>query len=285
MKVSDTNITLYAGGQPDSSRAMEGTGREQEERKTVFVGNLNNNREGTLRDRIAERKAKAQEQAMKAVGEAFHGDLEIDEGMEESRQHIKELAEENKELQGALEDLDRREDTLERAKADGEISEEEYRQEKEALQQERKTQEQKMAQNQGAIQGENASIRGVRLERLKHHHMADARNQADAIMDAAGQEIIGMVQQEAMDHVDEEAEKREEQAEEIKEEREEQEKLLEKQKEKREEEEAWLEELSPEEFADFTKSSEDVQKEVQDMLRKMNLLDEDIKGAAVDESV
>ncbi|MCM1190858.1 MAG: hypothetical protein NC123_02620 [Butyrivibrio sp.] len=285
MKVSDTNITLYAGGQPDSSRAMEGSGREQEERKTVFAGNLNNNREGTLQDRIAEKKAKAREQAMKAVGEAFHGDLKIDEGMEESRQHVKELTEEKQDLQSGLEDIDRREDTLERAKADGEISEEEYRREKEALQQERLTQEQKLAQNQGAIQGENASIRSTRRERLKYHHMADAQNQADAIMEAAGQEIMGMVRQEAVDHADEEAEKREEQAEEIREERKEQEKLLEKQKEKREEEESWLEELSPEEFANLTKSSEDVQKEVQDMLRKMNLLDEDIKGAAVDESI
>lgn len=284
MKV-DNNITLYAGGQPGSSGAMEGAGREQENRKTVFAGNLNNNQEGTLRDRIAERKAKAQEKAMKAVGEAFHGDLKVDDGMEESRQRVKELTEENRAIQDELKDIDRRQDALERAKADGEISEEQYRLDMEDLKQERMTQEQKKAENQGAIQGENASIRSTRRERLKYHHMADAQKQADEIMDAAGQQIIGMIQQDSMDHLDEEAEKREEQAEEIKEEREEQEKLLEKQKEKREEDEAWLEELSPEEFSDFTKSAEDVQKEVQDMLRKMNLLDEDIKGAAVDESL
>lgn len=283
MKV-DNNITLYVGAQPGSA-ATEGTGREQENRKTIFAGNLNNNREGTLQDRIAERKAKAQEKAMKVVGEAFHTDLKIDEGMEESRQHVKELTEENRELQDGLENINRRQEVLEKAKASGEISEEQYLQDAETLNQERKVQEQKLAQNQGVIQGENASIRGTRIERLKHHAMADAQKQADEILDAAEQEILGMAWQEGVDHVDQEAEKREEQAEEIKEEREEKKELLEKQKEKREEEEAWIEELSPEEFSDLTKSAEDVQKEVQDMLRKMNLLDEDIKGAAVDESL
>lgn len=284
MKV-DNSITLYVCGQPGSSAAMEGADREQENRKTIFAGNLNNNREGTLQDRIAERKAKAQEKAMKVVGEVFHTDLKIDEGMEESRQHVKELTEESRELRNGLADIDRRQETLERAKTNGEISEEQYLQDMENLKQERKVQEQKLAQNQGEIQGENASIRGTRLERLKYHHMTDAQKQADEIMDAAEQEILGMSWQEGMDHVDEEAEKREEQAEKIKEEREEKKELLEKQKEKREEEESWLEELSPEEFSDLTKSAEDVQKEVQDMLRKMNLLDEDIKGAAVDESL
>ncbi|MDE5590326.1 MAG: hypothetical protein K2J60_14505 [Acetatifactor sp.] len=282
MKV-DNNITLYAGGQPGSSAAADGAGREQENRKTVFAGNLKNNQEGTLQDRIAEKKAKAQEKAMKVVGEAFHTDLKIDESMEESRRHVKELTAESRELQNGLDDIDRRQEVLEKAKANGEISEEQYLRDMENLKQERKVQEQKLAQNQGEIQGENASIRGTRLERLKHHAMADARKQADDIMDAAREEAIGMGWQEGMDHVDEEAEKREEQAEKIREEREEKEEQLE--KEKREEEEAWLEELSPEEFSDMTKSVEDVQKEVQDMIRKMNLLDEDIKGAAVDESL
>ena len=283
MKV-DNNITLYVGAQPGST-AMEGTDREQENRKTIFAGNLKNNQEGTLQDRISEKKAKAQEKAMKVVGEVFHTDLKIDESMEESRQHAKELTEESRELQNGLEDINRRQEVLEKAKENGEISEEQYLQDMENLKQERKVQEQKLAQAQGTIQGENASIRGTRIERLKHHAMADAQKQADEIMDAAEQEILGMAWQEGMDHVDGEAEKREEQAEEIKEEREEKKELLEKQKEKREEEEAWIEELSPEEFSDLTKSAEDVQKEVQDILRKMNLLDEDIKGAAVDESL
>lgn len=284
MKV-DSNITLYAGAQPGSSAVMEGTEKDRENRKTIFAGDLNRNQESPLRDRIAEKKAEAQEKAMKFVREAFQADLEIDEGMEESRQHVKALKEERTGLRDGLADIEKRQETLEAARENGEIGEEVYQDELKALNQERITQEQKLAQNQGMIEGENASIRGTRLERLKHHTMVDAWDDADNILAAANDEIVGMAMQEGVDHVDEEAEKREEQAENIKEEKKEKEELLEKQKEKREEEETWIEELSPEEFSDLTKSSDDVQKEVQDMLRKMNLLDEDLKGAAVDESL
>lgn len=277
MKVGD-NMTLYVGAQPGNSAAMEG-------RKTLFAGDLNRNQESPLRDRIAEKKAKAQEKAMKVVGEAFHGELKVDEGMEKSRQHVKELKEERIELQGGLEDIEKRQETLDAARESGEIGEEAYQQELSDLRQERLAQEQKLGQNEGQIQGENASVRSTRLERLKHNPMARAWKEADAIMDAANKEVLSMAVQDGVDHVDEETEKREEQAEEIKEEREEKKELLEKQKERREEEETWVEELSPQEFSDFTKSSDDVQKEVQDMLRKMNLLDEDIKGAAVDEAL
>lgn len=276
MKV-DSNITLYAGAQPGSSA--------EQNRKTIFAGDLNRNQESPLRDRMAEKRAEAQEKAMKFVSEAFQGELQIDESMEESRQHVKELQEENVGLRDGLAEIAKRQETLEAAKADGELDEEAYRQELKDLNEERTVQEQKLAQNQGQIEGENASVRGTRLERLKYHTMADAWGRADDVMAAANDEIVGMAMQEGVDHVDEEAEKREEQAEEIKEEKQEQEELREKQKERKAEEETWIEELSPEEFADLAKSSEDVQKEIQDMLRKMNLLDEDLKGAAVDESL
>lgn len=284
MKV-DNNITLYAGAQPGSSAATEGTEKDRENRKTIFAGDLNRNQESPLRDRIAEKRAEAQEKAMKIVGEALHGDMKIDEGIEESRQHIEELKKEHTELRDGLENINQRQETLDAARENGEIGEEAYQEELEALNQERGVQAQKLGRCEGEIQGENASIRGTRLERLKHSPMVKAWDDADNVMKAANDEIVGMAMQEGLDHVDEEAEKREDQAEEIKEEKEAKEELLEKQKEKRKEEEVWIEELSPEDFSDLTKSSDDVQKEVQDMLRKMNLLDEDIKGAAVDESL
>lgn len=284
MKV-DNIITLYAGAQPGSSAVTEGTEKDRENRKTIFAGDLNRNQESPLRDRIAEKKAEAQEKAMKFVREAFQGDLKVDEGIEESRQHIEELKKEHTELRDGLENINRRQETLDAARENGEIGEEAYQEELEVLNQERKIQAQKLGRCEGEIQGENASIRGTRLERLKHHPMVEAWDDADNILAAVNDEIVGMAMQEGVDHVDEEAEKREEQAEEIKEEKKEKEELLEKQKEKREEEETWIEELSPEEFSDLTKSSDDVQKEIQDMLRKMNLLDEDLKGAAVDESM
>lgn len=289
------NITIYAGAQPgDNAQRKDnavrdgaaGTAAEDAaRRKTVFAGDLMSRQGGTLQDRIAEKKAKAQEKAMKVVSDAFHGELKIDECIEESLQHIKELQEEHVELQDGMANIDGRQETLDAARENGEISEEAYQEELEALNQERGAQMSKLAQNEGQIMGENASVRGTRLERLKHRPMEKAWEQADAIMDAAGDEAISMAVQGGVDHMDEEMEKREEQAEKIEEEKEEKEKLLEKQKEREEKAETLLEDLSPREFSDLTKSSDEVQKEVQDMLRKMNLLDEDIKGAAVDESL
>ena len=65
MKV-DQNITLFVGGQPGSSLATEGTGKNQENRKTVFAGDLNQ-QGGPIQDRIEQKKKEAQKQAMKVV--------------------------------------------------------------------------------------------------------------------------------------------------------------------------------------------------------------------------
>lgn len=282
MKI-ENNITLYAGAQPGNSAAAEGTNEEQENRKTLFAGNLNQG--NTLQDRIAEKKAQAQQKAMKVVGEVFAADRALDEDMNARRQHVKDLSEERKVLQDEMAGIMERQETLEKARENGEIGEEQYAQEMENLREEQRIQDQKLNENQGTMESENATIRNTRIERLKHHAMTDAQAQAEDIMAAARDEIIGMVKEEGIDHADEEADKREEQAEAVKEEKEEKEQLLEKQKEKREEQETWLEEMGPAEFSELVKTDTDVQKEVQDMLKKMNLLDEDLKGAAVDQSI
>ena len=283
MKV-DQNITLFVGGQPGNSLTTEGAGKKQENRKTVFAGDLND-QGGTLQDRIEQKKKEAQKQALKIVSDVFEGDASIDEDMENRRQNVKNLAEDRKRLMEEKAGVEARSEDLEKAFEAGEISEEDYAAEKGNLSEEQKVREKELDANESQIMQENAVIAGTRIERLKHDPMVEAQKEAADIMDAARDEIIGMIREEGKDHVDEETEKREEQAEEIKEEKKEKEELLEKQKEKREEEETWIEELSPEEFSDLTKSSDDVQKEIQDMLRKMNLLDEDLKGAAVDESM
>ena len=129
---------------------------------------------------------------------------------------------------------------------------------------------------------ENATIRSTRIERLKYHAMSDAQEQAEDILDAARDEIVGMVFEEGKDHVDEEAEEREEQVEEIKEEKEKQEEFIEDQKERREEEEELLENVPMEEMLSLDKIQSNVQQEVQNILDKMKLIAEDIKGAVVD---
>lgn len=274
------NITCYAGGQPRNTAAAEGV--EQEERKTVFAGDLR--QESTLQDRISQKKAQAQKQAMKVVGDAFAGDTAIDEDLEGRRQHVKELREEKLQLQEEAQGVAARRENLERAYESGEISRADYLSEALDIAREEQAYDQKLAENENSVLEENAIVRGTKLERLKHNPMGEARDQADAILEAASEEIIGMVMEDAKEKVDEENEKREEQAAEIKEEREEREQLIEEQKEKREEEEI-PEDMPVEEMLSMERTQTDVKQEVQNILDKMKLLAEDIKGAAVDETL
>ena len=172
--------------------------------------------------------------------------------------------------------------------------------------------ERRIADAQQQIEAGYASIRGIRLERLKHHTMVDAQKSADEIMEQANKDTIGMLVDEAKDHVDEtykeqreeakeKAEEKEEQEEKIEDRREEQEKLENRidaqryeshkaeedrrEQEKKAREDSELMENMAEAGMDVAGSSAEVQAEVKDMLRKMKLLDEDLKGAAVDEEL
>ncbi|MCM1064704.1 MAG: hypothetical protein NC420_09605 [Eubacterium sp.] len=283
MKVGN-NITLFAGGQPESSLATEGAGKKQENRKTIFAGDLNP-QGGSLQDRIEQKKQEARKQAMKVVGDAFSGDKALDEDIENRYQNIKNLQEDRKRLLDERENVEIRKADLEKGYEAGEISEEDYLNEKADLKEEEMIRDADLDDNENQVMQESSTIRAIRRERLKHHAMTDAQEQAEDILDAARDEIMGMVVEEGRDHIDEETEKREEQAEEIREEKEEQEEFIESQKERREEEEELLEDIPMEEMLSLDKIQSDVQQEVQGILDKMKLIAEDIKGAVVDKNL
>lgn len=159
---------------------------------------------------------------------------------------------------------------------------------------------------------ENAAIRTTKIERLKYHGMVDAQKEADEINAAASKEAIGMLISEAKDHVDETLEEQQEAAKKKAEEKEEQEEKLEEQKEEKEElqeqlelkreenkdaEEARVEQRkSAREQEDLLEAAEanytgaeslpsQIKAEIKDMLQKMKLLDEDLKGAKVDDTI
>ena len=262
MKIGET-ITLYAGAQPAHSRAAENDAKEQEKRKTLFAGELNQN--NTLQDRIAQRREQARREAMKAVGDAFAGRQKVDEITDESRAHLEELKADQERLKEEAAGVSGRQERLETAFAAGEIGQEEYLAQKASLSEEETVYRDKMAENQGKIMGENASIRGTKRELLKDKSMVKAWNQADSIMEAAGDEIMGLVVEEAKDHLDEEAEERREQAQEIKEDRE------------------LAESVPVEEMVSMDRLQDEVEQEVQEILNKLKLLPEDIKGTSVDQ--
>lgn len=280
MKV-DNSITLFVGGQPGDSLATEGSGKKQENRKTIFAGDLNPH-ENSLQSRIEQKKKEAQKQAMKVVGDAFSGDKAIDEDIEKRHQNIEELVEDRQRLLEEKAGVDTRAEDLEKAFEAGEISAEDYVAEKKNLREETQVYENQISANENQVKQENSTIRATKMEKLKHREMEKAQEQAEDILDAARDEIVGMVVEEGKDRIEEEAEEREEQAEEIKEEKEELEERIEAQKEHRREEEEILEDMPTEEMLTLDKIQDDVKQEVQNILNKMKLIQEDIKGAAVD---
>lgn len=157
-----------------------------------------------------------------------------------------------------------------------------------------------------------ASIRGIKIERLKQHTMTDAQKKADEVMTQASKDVIGMLTEEAKDHVDETYEEQREEAKEKAEEKEEQEEIIEDRREEKEELEARIDAQNAERHdaeaarkeqekdaredaelledmaaagMDVAGSADVVQGEIKEMLHKMKLLEEDLKGAAVDEEV
>ena len=72
--------------------------------------------------------------------------------------------------------------------------------------------------SKGGIIEEAATIRAMGLERLKKFPMLEAQQEAEKVLESASDEIIGMLIDEAKDHIDDKAEEEQEKAEEKKEE-------------------------------------------------------------------
>lgn len=139
-------------------------------------------------------------------------------------------------------------------------------------------------------------------EKLKHHPMVDASKQADVIMDAVNKEILGELFAEGKDHLDETREEEKEKAEEKKAEEKEREEIKEAQEERKEEQEELIQKIQEsaldeielsqidqagepvEAMADdlLDEQSRNLHKRMNEIVKKLKLLEEDLKGAAVD---
>lgn len=323
MKVQQ-NISLFAGekqrtGSAENVRSKGNQEARKEEGGNIFAGNLN-----LLQDRIAQKRQEAQKKAMKVVNDAWGGDRAIDNDLNERRERVRTLRQEmgdaqkelgslkaqRKELQeeyGITDDSQEQKDlellvkrhnagqpgseirlTEEDQERLAEIDKEgmtSYQERSLAMHQAGDMYREIVSQNTSAIAEETAIIQGVRKERLKSAPMVEAKEEAEAIQEAASKEIIGMVVEESKEHIEEEQKKREEEAEKIKEEKEKMEELLEKRKEEKEKAEGTPEDIPAEELTDLEQVKSDVRQQVQEIVNKMNLVTEDIKGAMVDQTV
>jgi len=331
MKIRN-NITVFAGDTQSiesHDRQTKGSADEKQSGKAIYAGNLTSDL--SLRDRIQQKKEKAQSRALKIVNDAWNGNRKIDEELRRSRDHIKELRQNVKEMKDLIADVEEqrraldarynmteekealmqrgyREQTarqlaeaqgIEYESKDTDLTEEEwgqfaliessgyeeYQNMRVGLSRAASSYGMVMAQALNQIKEENAVIRGIRGERLKKDPMREAQEQADEVLEAAIDDVIGMVYEEAKEHIDEEQEKQEEQAEAVEEKKKEQEEILEERKKEEEELEELLEDMPLDDMMDLNRTQGEIRQEIQQLLSKMGMVADDIKGSMVDAEV
>ena len=153
------------------------------------------------------------------------------------------------------------------------------------------------------------ALTDAQTEKNKSHAMADAQKEADEIMDSAERAVVGMVMSDAKDKLDEKLREDQEKAEEKKEEEEKQEKLEAQREEKkeirealtegtreavqeaeersrqREEDELDLTDVMGADPAAMLEKTSNVNAQLDDLKNKMALIDADLMGLKVDETV
>lgn len=310
VNLAGINGTIGYGMNAANSMGIGNSG--QVKNGSIFAGNVNNGSAGL----IEQKRAQARKQAMKAIMDQFAGDNEVTDcmdGLRERNTQIKEeisslqhqrdsYAQEQEALKGQYgidpegqeqKDLDLirkankamaegnlgslSKDELDRVANMGELTEYQRRmleydeviEDYDALIDDLK--DERMANN--------GSIRSIKQALLEENGkgMRDAQSTADAILDAASDAIMGMIWQDAKNHIDEEMEKLVEAAKKQAEKKEEEEGKLEAVKEDTEEQEK-LTEAIQESAADQSK----LQNEIQKILKESELLEEDWKGLVVD---
>ena len=153
------------------------------------------------------------------------------------------------------------------------------------------------------------SMTDAEQEKNKNHAMVDAQNEAEAIMDAAEKSVVGIVMNDAKDKIDEKAREEQEKAEEKKEEEEKQEKIEAERAEKkaiqealaqgskdalqeareqsrqRENDDLDLTDVMGKDPTQRLENAANVNAALDELKNKMALIDADLKGIKIDETV
>lgn len=235
----------------------------------------------------------AQKQIFRVIGDAIEKDREMDDTLLEHKNLAEFLRAEIKEAKDALQEIEAR-----KAEVAGTADEKERLL---AFEKEGEFYHGIVEQNQRRMEEELSIVRGLKQARLslERQPMQEAQEQADKIRDAASNEIIGMIMEDAKNHIDEVQKEKEEEAKKAQQSKEEKEEQIEAIKQKTEEMKAQAEtrdrkpnesdgnmtDLLTDEILEISQGKTEVQQEIENIINKMNLIEEDLKGAAVDQTV
>ena len=299
------------------------------ERKNIFFGSdFFRNQDMDAKEKIVAKKQQRFKEAMHVVTSARNGEKKIDDSLDDIRGQIKQYQKDNDEANKFLTDINNQmsevkdyyqveddsqeqtdlellqkqydmmkhgsmetltEEEQERLDNMGELTE--YQKRSMELYGQADYWKTQMQDNQDKISQSTGVIRNVRVERLKSQAMAEAQRAKEEIMDAASQEAIGMLVDDAKQQIDDKAEEVQEAAKERQEEQKEEEKRVEAAKENKSEVEAAVEK-NREKIADMTKQftdSEDITRdmdsEIKKVLEEEKMLEEDLKGLTVNAKI
>ena len=271
------NYSVFMGNDTIQCRhAAEKDAKQKKNGKSIDARGMT-----AVTDTITLKKAQAQKKAMKILGDAFAGDSKIDDDMSERREKIKSLTQELADRKKEIKDM---EDTKASLLEQGyDENSDEVRQLSEGL----KEYSKQAMDTENELTAENAVIRQTKIERLKSNPMGEARDQADAVMDAANDEIMGLLIAEGRDYIDEKQEEEKKKAEAAQEKKQELEEKLEARKEDRKEQEKLTENIveASQRLSGGTDSVAQAQQEIRDMMNRLKLVEDDVKGATVNQSI
>lgn len=281
MRIEQETRNLYVGNLRQAEQKTSEEVAENLKNGRVFSGKVQ-----FPQDKIAERRKAAQEKAMNIVKAAFAGERILDAGVEEMQSSIEKGKDE---MLAQKAELNRIAEEKEKLKGNNFLTSEEY---------EREMAELSKAEShfKGLIQDgkkyEDRTIQAltdIKIERAKSNPMVDAGKEAEAVLEAGGKEVIGMLFEEAKEHMETEFEKQQQAAEEkAAKEKELEERIEEMRAEKKEEDDTEtpaVEQLerSTRRMVKIAETGESIQKELKNVVDRLKLDLEDLKGAAVDE--
>lgn len=275
-------------------------------RSTIFAGDM-----AVRPDSIMIKKQQAQKQAMKIVGDTFDAEKKVNQSLKDMEDQIEALKSQNLEYNREIRSIDgKRSEVMESygitedsgehrdlellrkerdlvPGAEEDLTEEEeerlaeihkagvtdYQRDMLELDDQEKDYRNRMEENNAGINGMTASLRDTKIERLKSDPMVESAKQSEEIMQAANKDMIGALYNEAKEHIEEKMQEEKEKAEKRAEKKEEEEKRAEAKEEREQIQEELLE-----------KATEN-DSEIDEILDKLKLIDEDLKGAAVDKNL
>lgn len=273
----------------------EGVPQEEQGKAKVKNGAVKGSELNLAQDSIAEKKKKAMEDAMQFIKDQFKSDQMVDDVLQECRDSIKTSKAEAEEANAALQELSKQKEELGEMYSDKE--DEEYKMRLSELNEEESHWKKQYEDAHDVITAATRGIKAVKLEVLKHHGMVDAEKAADKTLEAASDEIIGMLKKEAVDKIDEDLkdvveEAKEKKEEEVKQDAERAAARIEQEKKAKEVEEE-IEELKrraanskpvPDSMVvqELLDAHQEVVRNTQQILEEQKLLEEEIKGIIVD---